>query len=112
MLGGEQARTAYEAAVRTVASLGETGRASWRLLRSLRPLAVVLLLAPLAVAGAVAVVLAWVVPAVAGWVAALPAAATLVALYVIVGHESMPARPDRKINKAGYARSKNSLFAQ
>jgi hypothetical protein len=29
-LGGAQARTAYQDAVRTVASLGETGRASWR----------------------------------------------------------------------------------
>ena len=84
LLGGEQAKTAYQDAVRTVASLAETGRASWRFLRSLRPLAVVRLLLVLAGACAAAVVAAWVVPAVAGWVAALPAAATLLAIAAAV----------------------------
>ena len=86
MLGGGRAIEFYRDAVRTVTSLRETGRASWWFLRGLRPVTVVRVAVLLIVLSAGALVLAWVVPEVASWVAALPAAATLVTVLAAIRH--------------------------
>jgi KAP family P-loop domain len=67
VLAGGGAEKLYRDAVRTVASLRVTGRASWRLLRTLRPATLARLLLVFAVVVAAAVVVGWVIPNLARW---------------------------------------------
>jgi hypothetical protein len=66
-LTGDKPEKFYREAVRTTASLRETGRGSWRFLRSLRPATLARLGAVLALVVAAAVVLAWLIPALTRW---------------------------------------------
>jgi hypothetical protein len=66
LIGGDAERF-YRDAVRTAASLRETGRISWRLFRTLRPATVARLVAVLALVIAVTVVVAWVIPDLVRW---------------------------------------------
>jgi WD40 repeat protein len=79
LLTGGNAEKYYRDAIRTAASLGQTGRLSWRLLRSLRPAAVARLVAVLVVIIAIAVGVGWLIPSAVHWVVTASAAATVLA---------------------------------
>jgi WD40 repeat protein len=79
-LYGDRAEGFYRETARTAATLRETGRGSWRLLRSLRPTTVAWLAGSLGVVVAAAVAVAWVIPSVARW----PVTATAVAAVLTV----------------------------
>ncbi|MGD0244566.1 MAG: P-loop NTPase fold protein [Streptosporangiaceae bacterium] len=82
VLFGADAEKRYRDVIRTVASLGQTGRLSWRLLRSLRPAAVARLVVVLVVIIAVAVAVGWLIPSAVHWVVTASAAATVVVTAV------------------------------
>ena len=79
-LTGDNPKKFYREAVRTAASLRETGRGSWRFLRSLRPATLARLGAVLAVVVAAAVVVAWLIPALTRWSVTASVVATLAAV--------------------------------
>lgn len=82
-LGAPDPEALYRKAVRANAVLRETGRGWWRFLRSLRPRNVLAIGALLLVLVAATVAIAWGLPAVSRWVAALPGVATIVALGAV-----------------------------
>lgn len=82
-LGAPDPEALYRKAVRANAVLRETGRGWWRFVRSLRPRNVLAAAALLFVLTAATVAIAWGLPAVSRWVAALPGVATVVALGAV-----------------------------
>ena len=86
ILVGKNAESFYLDAVRTVATFRETGRRSWRFVRSLRPATVgrfaVLLFVVLAAAG----LIGWLIPALAGWSLTASATATLITAAGLYRH--------------------------
>ncbi|MEU7873299.1 P-loop NTPase fold protein [Dactylosporangium sp. NPDC049140] len=86
VLAGDRPEQVYEEAARTAAALGETGRASWRFIRGI-PLGTVAGLLSLILASiAVAVAVAWGLPALWRWFAALPSiAGLLVSVHLVLG---------------------------
>lgn len=82
-LGAPDPEALYRKAVRANAVLRETGRGWWRFLRSLRPRNVLAVAVLLLVLVAATVAVAWGLPAVSRWVAALPGVATIVAFGAV-----------------------------
>ena len=94
----DKAEKFYRDAVRTAASLRETGRGSWRFLRTLRRATLARLGGVLAVVVAAAVVVGWLIPALARWSVTASVVATVGAAVPAPGH--MAARPGQPGKKA------------
>ena len=77
---GPQAEQYYRQAIRTVATLGETRRSAWQLLRSLSPRLVVTLTAVVLVVVVGAALIAWYVPSLARWSVTASALAVVLAV--------------------------------
>lgn len=80
---GRRAEKIYQDAILTTATLRETGRASWRVLRTLRPATVARLATILIVVVAAAIAITWLIPSLLRWSVTASAVAALVIVIQI-----------------------------
>ena len=83
-LAGPRAEEYYREAVRTVSSLEETGRGTWRLFRSLRPRVLMELATVVLVVAAAAALIAWFLPSLERWFVTASAVAAVLAAAEVV----------------------------